>query len=109
MIAEVHLSDIETVGGSPSCSSAVIQVTAKDNRKFSLLAATPSWFEGALKELALKHYYGPSIVFLRSIEPALARQAVDAMVVSDDRWLTLYDTPHKTLPLVLAEFKARHP
>lgn len=87
---------------------AVAQAYLSDGREFSLLTATPVWFEKAFAELGLPYYFGPSILFTRSLEQALVRKAVRAMEPEGDRWLCLHDTPRTTLPEVLARFSERH-
>lgn len=94
---------------SPTLGCAVVQARLGDGREFSILTATPSWFEKAFNEQGLRYYYGPSILFVKSLELSLIRRAVKAMISEGDRWLCLYDTPRTTLPEVLANFKARHP
>jgi len=59
-------------------------------------------------EMALPFYYGPSFLFARKLDQALIRKAVKSMAEEGDRLLCLYDTPRRTLPEVLAEFKSRH-
>ena len=93
---------------SPEEGCAVTQAMLSDGREFSLLTATPSWFEKAFAEQGLRYYFGPSILFVRRLEPALVKKAVKAMAADGDRWLCLYDTPRTTLPEVLARFKERH-
>ena len=93
---------------SPDHCCGVVQVRLQDGREFSLLTATPSWFERAFADLELACYFGPSILFVRRLEPAIVRKAVKAMVSEGDRWLCVYDTPRTTLPQVLSAFKSRH-
>lgn len=93
---------------SPDHGCAVVQVGLSDGREFSLLTATPSWFEKTFAELGLPFYFGPSVLFVRRLDPKLVREAVKAMAADGDRWLCLYDTPRRTLPEVLSQFKARH-
>lgn len=93
---------------SPEHACAVVQVRIEDGREFSLLTATPSWFEKTFAEMGLSFYFGPSILFVTKLEPKLVRKAVNAMAAEGDRWLCRFDTPRRTLPEVLADFKARH-
>jgi hypothetical protein len=93
---------------APLNCCGVVQVRLDDGREFSLLTATPAWFERTFAELGLRYYFGPSVLFVRSLELTIVRRAVKTMASEGDRWLTLYDTPRTTLPQVLAEFKARH-
>lgn len=93
---------------SPEHGCAVIQVRIEDGREFSLLAATPSWFSKAFAEMGLSYYFGPSVLFVSRLDEKLVRKAVTAMAAEGDLWLTRYDTPRRTLPEVLADFKARH-
>ena len=92
----------------PEDACAVVQVRLADGREFSLLTATPSWFEDAFRRLGLRYYFGPSVLFVKSLEASVVRRAVKAMTAEGDRWLCVYDTPRTTLPEVLARFKARH-
>ena len=87
---------------------AVVQVHLEDGREFSLLTATPSWFQQSFRDLGLAYYFGPSILFVRRLDSKLVSRAVDAMAVQGDRLLCRYDTPRRTLPEVLADFKAGH-
>ena len=95
--------------GSPQHCCAVVEIKIQDGRQFSILAATPSWFEEAFINLGLRCYFGPLVLFVRAMEPALVRRAMDDMASGGDRFLCLYDTPRRTLPQVLADFKSRHP
>ena len=100
-----HISD-------PSCTHhacGVIEVYLKDSRQFTLLAATPSWFKSELVRLGLRYYYGPAVLFLTSIDLVSARKAAKAMQDEDEQLLIRYDTPRRTLPDVLAAFRAAHP
>ena len=92
---------------SPDHGCAVVQVRIEDGREFSLLTATPSWFAKAFGEIGLTYYYGPSVLFVRTLDPKLVRKAVNAMAAEGDLWLCRYDTPRRTLPEVLADFKGR--
>lgn len=92
----------------PEHGCAAAQAIITDGREFSFLTCTPSWFEETFAEMALPYYYGPSFLFVRKLDQALLRKAVKAMAEGGDRLLCLYDTPRRTLPEVLAEFKARH-
>lgn len=105
-VARVELAAVEPAG-VPGEASAVVQVLLDDGREFSILAATPSWFASALDKSGLRYYFGPSILFLKTIDLALARKAVGEMSVDADRWFCRYDTPRKTLPAVLDEFRAK--
>ncbi len=91
-----------------SSGCAVAQVYLSDGREFSVLTATPVWFEKTFAELGLAYYFGPSILFTRSLEQALVRKAVKAMEPEGERLLCIHDTPRTTLPEVLAQFKSRH-
>ena len=94
---------------SPGLCSAVVQVSLSDGREFSILAATPSWFTEAFARLGLDFYFGPLVLFVRTMDLGLVRRAVTDMVKGGDQWLCRHDTPRTTLTKVLAEFKARHP
>ena len=86
---------------------AVVQVRVGDGREFSLLTATPGWFEKTFVQLGLRYYFGPSILFVRRLDLGIVRKAVRAMAADGDGWLCLLDTPRRTLPEVLSQFKAR--
>jgi hypothetical protein len=92
---------------SPEHGCAVIQVRIEDGREFSLLTATPSWFTKAFTEMGLRYYYGPSVLFVGRLDEKLVKKAVTTMAAEGDGWLTRHDTPRRTLPEVLADFKAR--
>lgn len=99
-----HLTD----SARPEHASGVIEVYLKDGRQFTLLAATPSWFRGEMERLGLKFYYGPAVLFLHALDLAAARKAAKDMLAQDEQLLVRYDTPRRTLPDVLAAFKATH-
>ncbi|MEK7233552.1 MAG: hypothetical protein AAB268_07035 [Elusimicrobiota bacterium] len=100
-----HLSD----PASPEHTSGVVEVYLKDGRQFTLLAATPFWFKGELQRLGLKFYYGPAVLFLKKLNLAAARKAAKDMLTEDEQLLVRYDTPRRTLPDILAAFRAAHP
>ena len=93
---------------SPDHGCGVSQVRIADGREFSLLTATPSWFAKAFAEVGLVYFFGPSVLFVERLEPKLVRRAVSAMTADGDLWLCRYDTPRRTLPEVLSDFKTRH-
>ena len=92
----------------PDHGCAAAQSIITDGREFSFLTSTPSWFKKTFFEMALPYYYGPSFLFVRKLDQALLRKAVKAMAEEGDRLLCLYDTPRRSLPEVLAEFKTKH-
>jgi len=100
-----HLSD----PSRPDHASGVIEVYLKDGRQFTLLAATPSWFKEELIRLKLKFYYGPAVLFLKKMELSDARKAAKDMMAESEQLLVRYDTPRRTLPDILAAFRAAHP
>ena len=104
----IEITDAEPAQ-SPGHCSAVVQVSLADGREFSILAATPSWFTEAFDKLGLSYYFGPLILFVRSMDPGLVRRAVTDMVKGGDQWLCRYDTPRLTLTKVLSDFKGKHP
>lgn len=95
--------------GRPEHASGVIELYLKDGRQFTLLAATPSWFKDELLRLNLKFYYGPAVLFLKRLDLAAARKAAKDMLAEDEQLLVRYDTPRRTLPDILAAFRAAHP
>ena len=92
----------------PDHACGVVEVYLKDSRQFTLLAATPSWFKAELGRLGLRYYYGPAVLFLRSVDLVSARKAAAAMQAEDEQLLIRYDTPRRTLPDVLDAFRAAH-
>ncbi|MDD5629863.1 MAG: hypothetical protein PHU21_12410 [Elusimicrobia bacterium] len=104
----IELTQIEPAD-NPGLCSAVVQVSLADGREFSLLAATPMWFADAFAKLGLGYYFGPLVLFVRTMDPGLVRRAVSDMVKGGDQWLCRHDTPRTTLGKVLSEFKSRHP
>ncbi len=89
---------------SPASASAVVEIIVKDGREFTVLAATPSWFESRFDEIGAQFYYGSSILFLSKLQAALAKKAATEMAEGDGRWLCVHDTPRTTLPKVMARF-----
>lgn len=113
MSPKLHVDAVELTQidppDSPGLCSAVVQVSLADGREFSILAATPSWFAEAFAKHGLDYYYGPLVLFVRTMDPGLVRRAVTDMVKAGDQWLCRHDTPRTTLSKVLADFKAKHP
>lgn len=97
-----HLTDPK----NPEHAAGVIEVYLKDGRQFTLLAATPSWFKAELARLGLRFYFGPAVLFLKKLDAAAARKAAKDMMDEDEQLLVRYDTPRRTLPDILAAFKA---
>ncbi len=106
-LAQVAVAEIDEPSDL-SKASGVVEVFLKDGRQFSVLAATPFWFEAAFARLGLPYFFGPSILFVRDLGDATVRQAVAAMAREGEGILCQYDTPRTTLPRLLSEFKARH-
>ena len=98
--------EVESSSG-PENATGVLDVYLSDGREFSLLAATPSWFEDKARKLGIEFYYGHSILFLSALKPDIAKKAAKELA-KDDSLLCQYDTPRTTLPRVLEEFKQRH-
>ncbi len=98
--------DLLTPSKDPAHAAGVIEVYLKDGRQFTLLAATPSWFKAELARLGLSFYYGPAVLFLKTLDPAAARKAAKDMMDEDEQLLVRYDTPRRTLPDILAAFKS---
>lgn len=103
------LVEVTEQEGTPDHCSANVQVRLEDGRQFSILAATPSWFEEAFTKAGLRYYFGPAILFVRRMDLALVTRAAEEMARRGDQWLCSYDTPRTTLPQVLADFKSKHP
>lgn len=106
LLASVELAELD---GRPEHCSAVVQVKLEDGRQFSVLAATPSWFEATFARLDLRYYFGPAVLFVRRMELPIARRAAEEMARRGDQWLCRYDTPRTTLAAVLQDFKNKHP
>lgn len=104
----IAITDAEPAQNPGHCS-AVVQVSLADGRQFSILAATPSWFSEAFAKAGLEFYFGPLVLFVRTMDLGLVRRAVTDMVKSGDQWLCRYDTPRTTLGQVLEQFRAKHP
>lgn len=100
-----HMSD----PARPEHACGVIEVYLKDGRQFTLLAATPSWFKDELVRLGLRFYYGPAVLFLKKMDLVSARKAAKDMMAESEQLLVRYDTPRRTLPDILAAFRAAHP
>ena len=62
-----------------------------------------------MKRLGLRFYYGPAVLFLKKLDLAAARKAAKDMMAEDEQLLVRYDTPRRTLPDILAAFRAAHP
>lgn len=107
-VGHIELTHV-TDPARPGHSSGVIEVYLKDGRQFTLLAATPSWFKDELVRLGLKFYYGPAVLFLKKTDAAEARKAAKDMMAENEQLLVRYDTPRRTLPDILAAFRAAHP
>lgn len=105
-VASVVMTEAYPPRKPDGCAAAQAIIT--DGREFSFLTTTPSWFQKTFSEMGLPYYYGPLFLFVRKLDQALLRKAVKAMAEEGDRLLCVYDTPRRTLPEVLADFKARH-
>lgn len=88
--------------------SAAAQIRLEDGRQFSILTATPAWFEESFKKSKLRYYFGPAVLFVKTLSLPVVKAAADAMARQGDQLLCQYDTPRNTLPKVLADFKAKH-
>ena len=107
-VGHIELTHV-TDPARPEHSSGVIEVYLRDGRQFTLLAATPSWFKDELVRLGLKFYYGPAVLFLKKMDLPEARKAAKGMMAENEQLLVRYDTPRRTLPDILAAFRAAHP
>lgn len=107
-VVDIELTSAEPAGNPGHCS-AVVQVSLADGRQFSILAATPSWFDEIFVRLGLNYYYGPAVLFVRSMELGIVRRAVGEMAEAGDLWLCRHDTPRTTLAKVLGDFQTKHP
>lgn len=88
--------------------SAAAQVRLEDGRQFSILTSTPAWFAETFKKSKLRYYFGPAVLFVKSLDLAIVKAAAETMAKQGDQWLCQYDTPRSTLPKVLADFKSKH-
>lgn len=104
--ALVEITDRE---GKPAHCSANVQIRLADGRQFSVLSATPSWFEEAFRKSGLRFYFGPAVLFVSSMDMPIVTKAAEEMCRRGDQWLCSYDTPRTTLAGVFAEFKTKHP
>ena len=84
--------------------AGVVEVVLKDGREFSMLAATPERWTRELDARRLDLYFGPLVLFLERLDPAVARRAAKRMAETDEQLFPRYDTPRKTLTGVLDEF-----
>ena len=87
----------------------VVEAVLKDGREFSILAATPAWWNSELKRRGLKFYFGPMVLFVAKIDAAHAKRSAKRMAETDEQLFCRYDTPRKTLPEILDAFQALHP
>lgn len=85
---------------------AVVEAVLKDGREFSILAAEPDWWRAELERRGFDCYFGPLVLFLSKLEPALARKAAKKMAETDEQLFPRYDTPRKTVRGVLDEFSS---
>jgi hypothetical protein len=85
---------------------AVAEAVLKDGREFSMLAATPAWWQAELERRGLPFYFGPLVLFLARLDAAHVRAAAKAMAGADEQLFCRYDTPRKTLPEILDAFAA---
>lgn len=107
------VAKVELLAGAPKRKGAkpgvgVAEVFTADKRQFSVLLATPEWWEAAVKERGLRFYFGPPVLFAAALEPKLVRAAAEAIAARGEAELCLYDAPRTDLPSVLDDFKARH-
>lgn len=105
---KVLMAELAEAQGAKGKATGILNVRLEDGRQFSILAATPQWFEDEFKKAKLRYYWGPCVLFARTLDMALVRSAADTMAQKGDQWLCRYDTPRITLPKVLADFKAKH-
>ena len=86
---------------------AVVEAVLKDGREFSMLAATPQWWNQELNRRAARWYFGPLALFLKKLDAAHAKRAAQAMAEKDEQLFCRYDTPRRTLPEVLDAFSTK--
>ena len=106
-VVHIEIND-SNPSGEPGNCCATIQASVEDGRQFSILAATPSWFKERFIESGMLCFFGPSVLFVRTMDALFVRRAVEAMAKDGDLWLCRYDTPRTTLTKALEDFKAKH-
>ncbi len=107
-VSRVELAPAAKGRGKAAAGCGVAEVFTTDKRQFSILIATPAWWDAAWKKHGLRFYFGPPVLFVDAIELKRLRAAADAIAARGEAELCLYDAPRTTLPAVLADFKARH-
>jgi hypothetical protein len=86
----------------------VVEAILKDGREFSILSATPDWWQTEFKKRKLPFYFGPMVLFMKKLDSAHAKKATKHMAETDEQLFCRYDTPRKTLPDILDSFQATH-
>ena len=89
-------------------ANGVAEVFLSDKRQFSILTSTPARWQAALRDGGLRFYFGPPILFVDALQAKNLRAAVQSIAQRGDAELCLFDTPRRTLPEVLSDFKTRH-
>jgi hypothetical protein len=84
----------------------VVETQLKDGRRFSLLAAEPSWWKPQLEKRGLLFYFGPAVLFLARLDEQSAQLAAENLSLIDDQLFCRLDTPRRTLIDVLDDFAA---
>lgn len=86
--------------------TGVVETVLKDGREFSILSATPEWWQAELERRGVDYYFGPMVLFVKKLDAAHAKRAAKRMAETDELLFCRYDTPRKTLPEVLDAFSA---
>lgn len=84
----------------------VVETVLKDGREFSILSATPQWWKAELERRGVDFYFGPMVLFVKTLDAAHAKRAAKRMAETDELLFCRYDTPRKTLPEILDAFQA---
>ena len=87
----------------------VVEAVLKDGREFSILASTPDWWRMEMERRTVSFYFGPMVLFVRTIDASHAKRAAKRMAETDEQLFCRYDTPRKTLAEVLDAFQSAHP
>jgi hypothetical protein len=100
----VGLAAVDRVEGG----CGVVEAVLKDGREFSILAATPAWWQNELEKRGMSYYFGPMVLFVAKVDAAHAKRSSKRMAETDEQLFCRYDTPRKTLPEILDAFQALH-
>lgn len=103
----LKLQRVELHRTKGAAGAAVVEAYLEDARRFSILAAEPSWWRRELKRSGVSFYFGAPVLLLADLNEELAREAAQAIATAGDAELCLYDAPRTDLPRALSQFKAK--